>query len=68
MIGGSSTEEPDLGQISEGSSRPTLVVDCVPPVGPPSMFGKGKSKVSEIRYPGDSDYLRPVVQNVEAVG
>ena len=67
-IGGSSAEEPDLGQTGEGSSRPAIVVDWVTLTGPPSPFGKGKSKVSEIRYPSGSDYLRATVQNVEAVG
>ena len=67
-IGGSSIEEPDLGQIGEGSGRPALVVDSVPLAGPPSPSGKGKSKVSKIRNPGGSNYLRAVVQNAEAVG
>ena len=62
-IGGSSAEEPDLGQTGEGSGRPTIVVDRVPLVGPPSPSDKGNSKVSEIRYPDGSDYLRVVVQN-----
>ena len=48
-IGGSSIKEPDLGQIGEGSGRPALIVDRVPPVGPPSPSGKGKAKVNEIR-------------------
>ena len=65
---GSSAEEPDLGQTGEGSGRPAIVVDRVPLVGPPSSSSKGKSKVSEIRYPGGSYYLRAVVQNAEAVG
>ena len=67
-IGGSSIEEPDLGQTGEGSSRLAVVVNRVPPTGPPSPSGKGKSKVSEIKYLGDSDYLRDAVQNAEAVG
>ena len=46
----SSTEELDLGQIGKGFGLPALVVDRVPSAGPPSPFGKGKSKVSEIRY------------------
>ena len=37
-------------------------------MGPPSPAGKGKGKVSEIRYLGSSDYLRVAVQNAEAVG
>ena len=50
-IRGSSAEEPDLGQTSEGSSHSSIVVDRVPSAGLPSPLGKGKSKVSEIRYP-----------------
>ena len=67
-IRGSFAEEPDLGQTSEGSSRPAIVVNRVPLARLPSPFGKGRSKVSEIRYPSGSDYLRVVVQNAEAVG
>ena len=67
-IRGSSTEEPDLGQTGEGSGHPSIVVDQVPLAGPPSLSGKGKSKVYEIRYPGGSNYLRFAVQNAEAVG
>ena len=67
-IGGNFAEEPDLGQTGEGSDCPVLVVDRVPSAGPPSSFGKGKSKVSKIRYPGGSDYLRAAVQNAETVG
>ena len=60
-IGGSSTEGSDLGQIGGGSGRPAIVDYRVPLVGPPSPHGKGKGKVSEIRYPGGSTYLRAVV-------
>ena len=67
-IGGSSTEEPDLRQTGEGSGHPALVVDRVPLARPPSSSSKGKSKVSEIRYPGGSDYLRAAMQNAKAVG
>ena len=67
-IGGSSTKGSDLGQIGEGSGRPAIVADRVPLASPPSPHGKGKGKVSEIRYPGGSAYLRPAVQNAEAVG
>ena len=67
-IGESSTEESDLGQIGEGSGRPALVVDHDPLVGPLSSSGRGKSKVREIRYHGDSDYLRAVVQKAKTMG
>ena len=66
-IGGSSTDGPDLGQTGEGSGCPVIAVDRVPLAGPPSPLGKGKNKVSEIRYPGGSDYLRASVQYAEAV-
>ena len=67
-IEGSSAEEPDLRQTGEGSGRPAIVADRVPLAEPPSPSGKGKSKVSEIRYPSGSDYLRAAVQNVVALG
>ena len=67
-IGGSSAEGSDLGQIGGGSGRPATVVDWVPLASPPSPYGKGKGKVSEIRYPGGFAYLRAAVQNAEAVG
>ena len=67
-IGGSSVEEPDLGQTGEGSGRPVIVADGVHLAGPPSPSGKGKSKVNEIRYPYGSDYLRAAMQNAEVVG
>ena len=66
-IGGSSTEGSDLGQIGGGSDRPAIVVDQVPLAGPPSPRDKGKGKVSEIRYPRGSAYLREVAQNAEDV-
>ena len=67
-IGGKSAEEPDLGQTNEGSGHPALIVYRVPSAGPPSSSGKGKGKVSEIRYLISSDYLRAAVQNAEVVG
>ena len=67
-IGGSSIEEPYLGQIGEGSGRLALVVDRIPPSGPPSLSGRGKNKVSEIKHPGGSNYLRAAVQNAKAMG
>ena len=67
-VGGSSAEGLNLGHIGGRSSRPAIFVDQVPLAGPPSPYGKGKGKVSEIRYPGGSAYLRATVQNAEAVG
>ena len=67
-IGGSYTEGLDLGQIGGGSGRPAIIVNRVPSAGPSSPRGQGKGKVSEIRYPSGSAYLRAAVQNAEAVG
>ena len=67
-IEGSSTEGLDLGQIEGGSGHPTIVVDQVPLASPHSPHGEGKGKVSEIKYPGGSAYLRAAVQNAEVVG
>ena len=60
-IGGSSTEGSDLEQIGGGFGRPAIVVNRVPLATPPSPNGKGKGKVSEIRYPSSSAYLRAAV-------
>ena len=67
-IGGSSTKGSNLGQIGGGSNRLDIVVDRVPLVGPHSPHGKGKGKVSKIRYPGGFTYLKATVQNAEVVG
>ena len=45
-----------------------MVVRRVTSGGPPSPLGKGKGRVSEIRYPGGSKYLRAAIQNAKAVG
>ena len=60
-IGGSSTEGSNLRQIGGGFGQPAIVVDRVPLAGSPSPHGKGKGKVSEIRYLGGSAYLRAAV-------
>ena len=67
-IRGSSAVGSDLWLIGGGSDHPATVVDRVPLAGPPSPYSKGKGKISEIRYPGSSAYLRAAVQNAEAMG
>ena len=67
-IEGRPAEESLSGKIGGELSNPTAVVTGVLPVGylpPPS---KGKGKISEIRYPGGSEYLRVVVKYAEAMG
>ena len=45
-----------------------MVVHRVAPGEPPFPLGKGKGKISEIRYPSSSKYLRAAIQNAEDVG
>ena len=47
---------------------PATVVIGVLPVGYLPPPGKGKEKISEIWYPGGSEYLRAAVRYAEAVG
>ena len=37
-------------------------------MGHPSLPGKGKEKVSEIKYPSSSEYLRVAVKYADVVG
>ena len=56
------------GRNGDGLDGPVVAVAGVLPVGylpPPS---KGKGKISEIRYPSGSEYLRAVVRYADAVG
>ena len=67
-IEGRPTEESVSGQTGGGLGGPTTVVTGVLPVGYLPSLGKGKGKISEIRYPGGFEYLRAAVRYVEAVG
>ena len=68
LIEGRLTKESVSGQTGGGPSVRAVVVVGVLPVGYLPLPGKGKEKISEIRYPGDSEYLRASVRYVEAVG
>ena len=67
-IGGSSSEASCSRQTGSEFDHLAVVVHQVTSRGPPSPLGKGNDKVNEIRYPGDSEYLRAAIQNVEVVG
>ena len=67
-IGGRPVEESESRRIDGGSGSLAVVVDSAPPVDHPSPSGKGKGKISEIRYPSGSKYLKAVVKYVDAVG
>ena len=44
------------------------MVDRAPPTDHSSPSGKGKGKVSEIRYPSGSEYLKAIVKYADTVG
>ena len=67
-IGGRPTEESKSRRTSGGSGSLSVMVDRAPPVGHPSPHGKGKEKISEIRYPSGFEYLRDVVKYADTMG
>ena len=67
-IGGRPVEESKLRRTGEGSGNLSAVVDRAPPMGHPSPPGKGKGKISEIKYPGGSKYLRAAMRYADIVG
>ena len=67
-IEGRPTDESELGKNGCGLDGPVVVVAEVLPVGYLPPPGKGKGKISEIRYPGGSDYLRAAVRYADVVG
>ena len=67
-IGGKLAEESESGRVDGGSGSLAVVVNRAPPAGHPSPLGKGKGKISEIRYPSGSEYLRAAVKYADAVG
>ena len=67
-IEGKPAEESELGRTSGGFCSPAIVVSGVLPVGYLPPPDKGKGKISEIRYPCGSEYLRAAVRYAEAVG
>ena len=68
QIEGRPTEESVSGPNGGGLGGPVAVVTKVLPVGylPPPC--KGKGKISKIRYPDGSEYLRAAVRYVDTVG
>ena len=57
-----------LGQNGVGLGGPIAAVAWVLPIGYIPPPGKGKGKISEIRYPGGFEYLRVVVRYADVVG
>ena len=67
-IRSNSIEASGSGQTSGESYSLAVVVHRDAPREPPSPLGKGKGKISEIRYSSSFEYLRVTIQNAEAVG
>ena len=66
-IEGRSAEDFESALLSGRPGSPAVVVAGVLPVGYLPPPGKGKEKISEIRYPYGSKYLRVTVRYVDAV-
>ena len=66
-IGSDSTEASSSGRTGGESDSLTMVVHRVAPGEPAFPLDKGKGKISEIRYPSSSEYLRAAIQNVLVV-
>ena len=66
-IGGRPAEESESRQTGSGFDSLAAVVNRAP-ADHPSSSGKGKGKISEIRYPSGSEYLKAGVKYADAVG
>ena len=62
------TEASGSGRTSGESDNLAGVVHQVTPGEPPFPLGRGKGKISEIRYPRSFEYLRAAIQNAKVVG
>ena len=67
-IRGKPTEESESEQVGGGSGGLPAAAVRAPLVDHPPLPGKGKERISEIRYPTGSEYLRAVVRCSDAVG
>ena len=67
-IGGRLVEEFESRRTDGGSGSLIVVVDRAPPKGHPSPLGKGKGKISKIRYHSGSEYLRASMKYANAMG
>ena len=67
-MGSNLTEVFGSGRMGGEFDSLVVVVHRVAPGEPLFPLGKGKGKISEIRYPSGFEYLRAAIQNAEAVG
>ena len=67
-IGGRPGEGSESEQVGGGSGGLPVAAVRAPLVGHPPLPGKGKERISEIRYPTGSKYLRAFVRCSDAMG
>ena len=67
-IGSNPTKASGSGRTGGESDSLAMVVHRVALGEPPFPLSKGKAKISEIRYPSSSEYLRAAIQNAKVVG
>ena len=67
-IEGRSVEECESGRTGGRFGSPAVVVARVLPIGYLPPLSKGKGKISEIKYPCGSEYLRDAVRYADVVG
>ena len=67
-IEGRPVEESESRRTGGGLDSPAVVVVGVLPLGYLPSPGKGKGKISEIKYPYGSEYLRVAVRYADVVG
>ena len=67
-IGGDSSAVTGSGRTGGASDHSAGVDLRDDPRAPPFPLDKGKGIIDQIKYPGGSEYLKPIVQNALAVG
>ena len=67
-IGSNPAKASNSGRTGGESDSLAMVVHRVAPGESPFPLNKGKGKISKIRYPSGSEYLRAAIQNAEAMG
>ena len=67
-LGGRPAEESEPRRTDSGSGSLAAVVDRAPPSDHPYPSDKGKRKISEIRYPSGSEYLKATMKYADVVG
>ena len=67
-IGGRPAEGSESKQVGGGFGGLPIAAVRAPLVGHPPLPGKGKERISEIRYPTGSEYLKAAVRCSDAVG